>query len=95
MDGKEYVGAKISLASKSGVRYIGILNAMDLAASTVALEQVYCYTGDPATTMPRFFEYVTFRASDIQDLQVIEMPQHAKSQAPPSSKAEMTDPAVL
>lgn len=96
MSGKDYAGAKISLVSKSGVRYFGILNFVDEKNMTLAVEQVHCYAGDPETTAPRFFEYVTFKSNDMKDIRVVEMPVNTRSQDPPTSgPASVGDPAVL
>lgn len=39
MSGVGYIGSKISLISKSDIRYVGILHSINSADSTVALEQ--------------------------------------------------------
>jgi len=39
MSGVAYVGSKISLISKSDIRYVGILHVINQQESTVALEQ--------------------------------------------------------
>lgn len=36
----DYIGARLSLVSKSDIRYVGILHEIDSVNSTVSLEQV-------------------------------------------------------
>lgn len=74
----DYIGAKLSLISKSDIRYVGILHEIDSANSTVSLEQVRSHgtegrKGDPALEIPpsdNVFEYIIFRGSDVKDLRV-------------------------
>ncbi|CDH59253.1 predicted protein [Lichtheimia corymbifera JMRC:FSU:9682] len=80
-----YIGSKISLVSKSDIRYVGILHSIDPTNATLSLEQVVSYgtegrRGDmslpPSDTV---FSLIVFRGSDIKDLQVFEAPTHTKN----------------
>jgi len=88
-----FLGCKISLISKSEIRYEGILYTIDPKESTIALAKVRSYgTEDrPAERQvpPReeIFEYIIFRANDIKDLIVDD---------PPASIAPgLADPAII
>lgn len=88
-----FLGCKISLISKSEIRYEGILYTIDPKESTIALAKVRSYgTEDrPAErqVQPRdeVFEYIIFRAADIKDLIVDD---------PPASIAPgLADPAII
>ncbi|ORZ01654.1 Scd6-like Sm domain-domain-containing protein [Syncephalastrum racemosum] len=83
MTGLSYLGSKISLISKSDIRYVGILHDIDPQNATIALEQVVSYGtegrrgGNPAEEIPpadNVFKYIVFRGSDVKDLQVFEAP---------------------
>ncbi|KAI8610794.1 Lsm14 N-terminal [Chytriomyces sp. MP71] len=75
---ESFVGATISLISKSDIRYIGTLHSINQAESTVALENVRSQgtegrKGNPTDEIhasPQVFEFIVFRGSDIKDLQV-------------------------
>jgi protein LSM14 len=99
MSAVPYIGSKISLISKSDIRYEGILNEVDTQASTVALENVrVCGTEDRKKNQQEFvppsdqiYEFIVFRGSDIKDLTVKEAPP--KKPQPVVSNA--TDPAIV
>ena len=73
-----FVGSRISLISKAGIRYEGTLVDINAAESTVALENVTSFGTEnrPApTTYPPSktpYSFIKFRGSDIADLHVYE-----------------------
>ncbi|CAI2166954.1 15269_t:CDS:2 [Funneliformis geosporum] len=97
--GTGYIGSKISLISRSDIRYVGILHSINSADSTVALEQVRSYgtegrRGSPSEEIPpsdNVFEYIVFRGSDVKDLHVCEAPAQQQSLPPQVPN----DPAIL
>lgn len=98
MSGVPYLGSKISLISKSGIRYEGILVDVNPQESTITFEQVRFFgtegrrPGNEIPPMDKVFECVVFRSSDIEDLQVYEEAPAAKT-APAASA--IPDPAVV
>lgn len=78
-----YIGSKISLISKSEIRYEGILYTVDPAESTIALAKVRTFgtenrtTEHPTPPRDEIFEYIIFKATDIKDIVVCETPQPA------------------
>ena len=99
MSGIPYLGSKISLISKSEIRYEGILIDVNPQDSTITFEQVRFFgtegrrPGDEIAPMDRVFDCVVFRSADIKDLQVYETPATA---VPAKEKEpEFPDPAVV
>ncbi|XP_068724461.1 protein LSM14 homolog A-B-like [Montipora capricornis] len=96
--GTPYIGTKISLISKSEIKYEGILYAIDTKNATVTLANVRSF-GTEDREVEKYipprdeqFEFIVFRGQDIKDLHVCEAPQqnpdHAKSHLP-------QDPAIV
>ncbi|KAM0747192.1 hypothetical protein T439DRAFT_383346 [Meredithblackwellia eburnea MCA 4105] len=94
---QQYIGALISLISKSDIRYQGILHSINPAEATVSLEKVRSLgtegrKGNPAEEIPgndNVYDFIVFRASDVKDLQ-IEAPAAAPTAPPP-----IDDPAIV
>lgn len=91
-----YLGSRISLISKSEIRYEGILFTIDTDESTVTLSRVRSFgtedrPADYVAPRDQVYEYIKFRGSDIKDIRVCEPP---KPPAPlPSGLAN--DPAIV
>lgn len=92
-----YIGAKISLISRSEIRYEGVLAEVDPREATISLEHVRMMgtegrrkSGEEIPASQQIYDFVVFRSTDIKDLQV--------SQAPPSPQpqaAAFVDPAIV
>ncbi|GAB5591162.1 hypothetical protein Unana1_06062 [Umbelopsis nana] len=99
--GQGYIGSKISLISRSDIRYVGVLHSINSEDSTVALEHVHSFgtegrRGNPSEEIPpseNVFEFIVFRGSDIKDLQVFEPPAPKKASPPPQQYPN--DPAIM
>lgn len=91
-----YIGAKISVTSRSLIRYEGILAAVDPKEATISLEQVVMLGTEgrlPGHDIPpsdEIYEVVVFKSADIEDLQVFEAPASTS----PTSRPFM-DPAIV
>ena len=89
--------ARISLLSKSDIRYVGTLHEINGENSTVALEQVVSFgtegrrgnPDDEIAAADSVYEYIVFKGSDVKDLRVEEAPQE---NVPPQVP---DDPAIL
>ncbi|KAI1159540.1 Scd6-like Sm domain-containing protein [Nemania serpens] len=96
----EFLGSRISLISKSDIRYSGILHEINSEESTVSLENVKSYgtegrRGDPAGEVPaseQIYEYIVFRGSDVKDLRIEQAPAAPKENQPPLVP---DDPAIV
>ncbi|XP_037800840.1 protein LSM14 homolog A-like isoform X5 [Penaeus monodon] len=76
-----FLGSKISLISKSEIRYEGILYTIDAQESIIALAKVRSFgTEDRPTEMPvaardEVYEYIIFRGTDIKKIEVCDTPK--------------------
>jgi len=77
----QFIGSKISLISKSDIRYEGVLYALDLREATISLAKVKSFgTEDRPTERPipskdEVYEFIIFRGSDIKSIDVLEPPK--------------------
>ena len=85
-----YIGSRISLISKSDIRYEGILYTIDPTQHTVSLSNVKSFgtegrrsEGQEIPGSNEIYEYIIFRGSDIKDLTVIQ------------STPVLKDPAII
>uniref|UniRef100_A0A7S2ZZ72 FFD box profile domain-containing protein n=1 Tax=Rhodosorus marinus TaxID=101924 RepID=A0A7S2ZZ72_9RHOD len=95
--GASYIGKKISLTSKSEIRYEGTLYQIDPKASTVSLENVRSFgsegrprDGPPVPASNEMYSYIVFRASDIKELKFL-----APAPAKPAQPQMPADPAIV
>ncbi|KAI4720442.1 hypothetical protein E4T48_03335 [Aureobasidium sp. EXF-10727] len=95
----EFIGSRISLISKSDIKYVGTLHEINSENSTVALENVKSFgtegrRGNPDDEIPpndQIYDYIVFRGSDVKDLTIVEPPKENKPQPPQMPN----DPAIL
>eukprot|EP00189_Rhodosorus_marinus_P009487 CAMPEP_0184741062 /NCGR_PEP_ID=MMETSP0315-20130426/4151_1 /TAXON_ID=101924 /ORGANISM="Rhodosorus marinus, Strain UTEX LB 2760" /LENGTH=527 /DNA_ID=CAMNT_0027211191 /DNA_START=58 /DNA_END=1641 /DNA_ORIENTATION=+ len=95
--GASYIGKRISLTSKSEIRYEGTLYQIDPKASTVSLEHVRSFgsegrprDGPPVPASNEMYSYIVFRASDIKELKFL-----APAPAKPAQPQMPADPAIV
>lgn len=93
------IGQKFSLISKSEIRYVGILHAINPEQSTIALEQVFSFGTEDRKHGAEFvapsnqkFDYIVFRGSDVKDIKVAE---DQKENEQPRLPNVPNDPAIL
>ncbi|GMQ11174.1 hypothetical protein CsSME_00053920 [Camellia sinensis var. sinensis] len=91
-----YIDSLISLISKSQIRYQGFLFHLNPQQSTIGLRNVKSFgtegrRKDEPQVLPsdKIHEYIFFRGSDIEDLQVISSPPVQSTTAVPN------DPAII
>ncbi|KAG3109042.1 hypothetical protein PI124_g14186 [Phytophthora idaei] len=88
-DGIPYLGSRISLVSKTDIRYEGFLFNIDTRQSTVALQSVRSFgtegrRAEHVPPSPHVLQYATFKAAEIKDLHVCEAaPQPPQPPQPP------------
>lgn len=92
--GIPYIGSRITLISKSEIRYEGTLYQIDTENSTVSLQSVRSFgtegrprQGPQIPPSSEVYEYIIFSAADIKDLHVNERPK-------PTAKIP-NDPAIV
>lgn len=96
----EFIGSRISLISKSDIRYVGTLHEINSESSTVALESVVSFgtegrRSNPDEEIPgtdSTYDYIVFRGSDVKDLRIEQPP---KENNPPPPPQVPNDPAIL
>jgi protein LSM14 len=96
--GVPYIGSRISLTSKSSIRYEGILYTINIESSEVALKDVRSFGTEqrprPAGFVPpslEVYEYIIFRGPDIAELNVISTPDTET----PAVSSLPDDPAIV
>ncbi|KAL7813794.1 Scd6-like Sm domain-containing protein [Trichoderma gracile] len=95
----EFLGSRISLISKSDIRYVGTLHEINSDESTVSLENVRSFGTEGRRGKPeeeiapsdQVYEYIVFRGSDVKDLRIEEHPA-IKENKPPVMP---DDPAIV
>ncbi|KAK1761201.1 Scd6-like Sm domain-containing protein [Echria macrotheca] len=95
----EFLGSRISLISRSDIRYVGTLHQINSDDSTVSLENVTSFgtegrKGNPDEEVPpsdQVYEYIVFRGTDVKDLKIEEAGPVAKEKPP----AVPNDPAIV
>ncbi|KAL7914557.1 Scd6-like Sm domain-containing protein [Trichoderma velutinum] len=95
----EFLGSRISLISKSDIRYVGTLHEINSDESTVSLENVRSFGTEGRRGRPeeeiapsdQVYEYIVFRGSDVKDLRIEEHPA-IKENKPPVMP---DDPAIV
>ncbi|KYK54204.1 hypothetical protein DCS_06161 [Drechmeria coniospora] len=96
----EFLGSRISLISKSDIRYVGTLHEINSDESTVSLENVRSFGTEGRRGRPdkeiapsdQVYEYIVFRGSDVKDLRIEDHPGIKENKPPPSMP---DDPAIV
>jgi hypothetical protein len=91
-----YIGCRISLVSKSDIRYEGILYGIDPNESTVALSQVRSLgtegrkkEGQQIPPSNEIFDYILFKSHDIKEITVLEPAVQYQQQALPNNDPKL------
>ncbi|TWU79006.1 hypothetical protein ED733_008346 [Metarhizium rileyi] len=95
----DFLGSRISLISKSDIRYVGTLHEINSDESTVSLENVRSFGTEGRRGRPeeeispsdQVYEYIVFRGSDVKDLRIEEHPGIKETKPP----AMPDDPAIV
>jgi protein LSM14 len=76
-----FIGSRISLISKSKIRFVGTLHSINQEESSISLENVQSFGTegrvDPQSEIPptqHMFPLIVFKGSDVMDLNVINAP---------------------
>ncbi|PHH63254.1 hypothetical protein CDD81_6111 [Ophiocordyceps australis] len=96
----DFLGSRISLISKSDIRYVGTLHEINSDESTVSLENVRSFGTEGRRGRPeeeiapsdQVYEYIVFRGSDVKDLRIEEHPTSKENKPPPPMP---DDPAIV
>ncbi|ODN03136.1 Protein LSM14 B [Orchesella cincta] len=94
----QFLGSRISLVSKSEIRYEGILYALDLGDATISLAKVRSFgsedrpTERPTPGSDAIYEYIIFRGADIKVIDIVEPPKQGSSIG---SSGIPSDPAIV
>lgn len=74
---QQYIGSKISLISKSEIRYEGILHDINNVDSSLTVQNVKSYgtegrkkVGPQIPPSAEIYDYIVFKGTDIQDIQI-------------------------
>ncbi|KAK7418103.1 hypothetical protein QQZ08_011390 [Neonectria magnoliae] len=95
----DFLGSRISLISKSDIRYVGTLHEINSDESTVSLENVRSFgtegrkgrLEEEISASEQVYEYIVFRGSDVKDLRIEDHPS-IKENKPPTVP---DDPAIV
>lgn len=101
-----FIGALISLISRSDIRYQGFLATIDAEQATIALEKVRSWgtegrmiqqgkaAGEELPPNENVYDYIVFRAADVKDLK-IDDPHPQRNAPPPPPPQALQDPAIM
>ena len=97
-DPGDYIGSKISLISRSEIRYEGILHSINNVDSSLTLQNVKSYgtegrkqIGPQIPPSAEIYDYIMFKGTDIKDIQIDQ--SGAPAQRPPQQQAPAPAPA--
>jgi hypothetical protein len=91
---KSYIGSVLSVISKAGIRYKGTLIMIDSQNQTLTLQSVKSFgsegrrgQGKEVPPSDDIYEYIIFKASDLKEFNVIQVPQ--------KDEKSFQDPAII